>query len=70
LYGISSALKQAELFSAVDIIELVDEESVRLLKAKVKVLDGSVLYITELHTINYEKYAYHWQKEDGELIIK
>jgi len=70
LHGIISALKQSELFSAVDIIELVDEESVRLIRTRAKVLGGSVLYITELHTINYEKYSYHWQKEDGELIIR
>ena len=70
MYEIISALKQSELFSAVDIIELVDEESVRLIKAKAKVLGGSVLHITELHTINYEKYSYHWQKEDGKLIIR
>ena len=38
MYGIISALKQSELFSAVDIIELIDEESVRLIKAKAKVL--------------------------------
>ena len=70
MYEIISALKQPGLFSAVDIIELVDEESVRLIKAKAKVLGGSVLHITELHTINYEKYSYHWQKEDGKLIIR
>ncbi|PKL49296.1 MAG: hypothetical protein CVV37_07690 [Nitrospira bacterium HGW-Nitrospira-1] len=70
MHGIISALKQSELFSAVDIIELVDEESVRLIRTRAKVLGGSVLYITELHTINYEKYSYHWQKEDGELIIR
>ncbi len=70
MYEIISALKQADLFSSVDVIELVDEETVKLIKIKAKVLDKSVLYITELHTTNYEKYSYHWQKENGELIIR
>ncbi len=37
---------------------------------KATVLDGTLLYITELHTIDYQKYSYHWQKENGELIIR
>lgn len=70
MYEIIPALKQSGLFSSIDIIELIDEESVRFIKIKAKVLDGSVLYITELHTTKYEKYSYHWQKENGELIIR
>ena len=26
-----------------------------------------ILYITELHTKDYQKYAYHCQRNDGEL---
>jgi len=70
LYEIIPALKQSGLFSSIDIIELIDEESVRFIKIKAKVLDSSVLYITELHTTKYEKYSYHWQKKNGELIIR
>ena len=36
----------------------------------IEIIDGSLLYITELHTENYQKYSYHWQKEDGQLIIR
>lgn len=70
MYEIIPALKQSGLFSSIDIIELIDEESVRFIKIKAKVLDSSVLYITELHTTKYEKYSYHWQKKNGELIIR
>ena len=46
------------------------EEHVRLLKIKAILNDGSLLYITELHTPDYQKYSYHWQKANGELFIR
>ena len=70
LHGILLALNQSNLFLSIEIIELIDEESVKLLKLKAKVLDGSFLFINELNRIDYQKYSYHWQKENGELIIR
>jgi len=68
--GIISALSESNLFSSVDVVELIDEDLVKLIRIKAKVLDGTILYVTELHTRNYQKYSYHWQKENGELIIR
>ncbi len=70
MQGIVSALKESKLFTFIDIVELIDEESVKLIRLKARVLDGTLLYITELHTVNYQKYAYHWQNENGELILR
>ncbi len=70
MLGIVIALKESGLFKAIDVVELIDEESVKLIRLKARVLDGTLLYITELHTADYQKYAYHWQKENGELIIR
>jgi hypothetical protein len=63
-------LKESKLFSSVNVIELVDEEFVKSIKIKAHVIDGTVLYITELNTPNHQKYSYHWQKANGELIIR
>lgn len=70
LYEIISELKRSGLFTSINTIELIDEESVKVVKIKATVLDGSILYVTELHTPDYEKYSYHWQKHDGQLIIR
>lgn len=70
MQGIVSSLKESELFISIDVIELIDEESVKLLKVKAQREDGSVLYITELHTPNFQKYSYHWQDDKGKLIIR
>ncbi|MFH0926116.1 MAG: DUF6516 family protein [bacterium] len=34
------------------------------------VLNGTILYITELSTNDYQKYSYHWQEANGDLIIR
>lgn len=65
-----SALRQSDLVDSVNVLEFIDEFSVRLLKVKAGVKDGTLLYITEVHTSNYQKYSYHWQKQGGELIIR
>ena len=67
MYHIVSALRQSHLIDSVNIVEFIDETSVRLLKVKASVTDGTLLYITELHTSDYQKYSYHWQKTVGEI---
>jgi len=70
VHGIVSALKESRLFSSVNIIELIDEESVKLIKARAEVINGTSLHLTELHTASYQKYSYHWQDQNGKLIMR
>lgn len=70
MQGILAALKESNLFCSIDVIEFIDEDTIRLLKLKARVVDGTFLYVTELHTPSYQKYSYHWQKEDGQVIIR
>ena len=70
MHEIILTLKESNLFHSIDVVELIDEESVTLIKIKAKVLDGTILYIIELQTTDYHKYSYHWQKENGELIVR
>lgn len=68
--GIVSLLKQSHVFSEIKVIEFVDEDTIQLLKIRATVKDGSVLYITELQAASNQKYSYHWQKEDGEMLLR
>lgn len=70
MYEIISSIKESDIFVSIDIIDLIDEETVKLLRIKAKVVDGSTLYITELHTADFQKYSYPWQKDNGKLIIR
>ncbi|MCP5106193.1 MAG: hypothetical protein GY950_22595 [bacterium] len=70
MHGILKRLKESGLFSNIDVLKLIDEESVKFLKVKADVYDGSILYITEIYTENYQKYSYHWQKPNGDLIMR
>jgi len=51
-----------------EVLELIDEDSVKLIKLKAVLKEDCLLYITELHTKNFQKYSYHCQKNDGDLI--
>lgn len=50
MQGIITALKESNLFCSIDVIELIDEDTIKLLKLKARVTDGTLLYITELHS--------------------
>jgi hypothetical protein len=70
LYEILRTLKNSGLFSSVNVLKLIDEEVVRFFKIKAGVLDGSILFITEMHTESNQKYSYHWQEPDNDLIMR
>ncbi len=70
MHGILKRLKESGLFSIIDVLKLIDEETVKFLKVKADVYDGSILYITEIKTENSQKYSYHWQKSNGDLIMR
>lgn len=70
MHGILRRLRESGLFSNIDVLKLIDEETVKFLKVKADVYNGSILYITEIQTENFQKYSYHWQKPNGDLIMR
>ncbi len=69
-YEIIKYLKESHLVSEIEILELVEEDIVKILKLKVKLKDNSHLFITEVHTIEHQKYSYHWQNESKKMLIR
>jgi hypothetical protein len=61
-------LKDSELFLDIKVLELIDEEQVKVIKIKAEVSDGAVLYIHEIYRPDSHKYSYHWQEGDGQII--
>jgi hypothetical protein len=70
LYGLLRRLRESGLFADIHVVKLIEEKEVTFLKVKAEVHDGSILYITEMHTEDYHKYSYHWQESNGELIMR
>ena len=70
MYGIISTLTESAIVLDVEVRELIDEDSVELIKIKAVLKGNCLLYITELHTKNYQKYSYHCQDNDGNLIAR
>jgi hypothetical protein len=53
LYEIISVLRQSAIVRDFDVLELIDEDSVKLIKIKAVLEKNWLLYITELHTKVY-----------------
>jgi hypothetical protein len=70
LYEIISALRQSAIVLDVEVLEVIDEDSVKLIKIKAILKNDCILYITELHTKDYQKYSYHCQRNNGDLIAR
>jgi len=70
LYEIISVLRHSAIVLDFDVSELIDEDSVKLIKIRAVLKENWLLYITELHTKDYQKYSYHCQKNDGNLIVR
>ena len=65
-YQIIKVLKNSKIVKDFSLIEFIEEELVKILKIKAI----SILFITEVHTSNMQKYSYHWQDQKGNLKIR
>lgn len=65
---IIAVLRRSPLVRDLDVVELVEEESVQLLRVKVEMVDGSMLHVREALFSHTSKYSYHWQTPTGELM--
>lgn len=70
MYEIISILQSNPIFKYIEILDLIDEENVKLIKIKTILQDKSELFITELFTGNVHKYSYHWQDKRKVLISR
>lgn len=70
MFEIVKKLDESNIVEKVEIIEMVDEQSIKMLKLKAELRNRTILYIHELHTKKYQKYSYHWQNKDGKLFLR
>jgi hypothetical protein len=67
---IIAALRRSSLVKDLEVIEVIEEERVQLLRVRAEIIDGSLLYIREAIFPNVSKYSYHWQTQAGELLLR
>jgi hypothetical protein len=70
VFDIVVLLRESPLFSDIEVSELIDEDTIKVIKVKAKVIDGTVLFVHEIFRISSHKYSYHWQETDGKLIMR
>lgn len=67
---IIAALRRSPIVKDLEVIEVVEEESVQLLRVRAEIIDSSLLYVRELFFPDHSKYSYHWQTQTGEMLLR
>ena len=67
---IVAVLRRSPLVKDLEVIEMVEEASVQLLRLKAELVNGSLLHVREAIFSHSSKYSYHWQTPAGELLIR
>jgi len=67
---IIAILRRSPLVKDLEVLEVVEEENVQLLRVIVEIIDGSTLHIREALFPSASKYSYHWQTPTGELLLR
>jgi hypothetical protein len=67
---IIAALRRSPLVKELEVLEAIEEESVQFLRARVEIIDGSLLYVREAFFPDHSKYSYHWQTRAGKMLIR
>jgi hypothetical protein len=67
---INKVNEYADIIEGIEKLEIAEEELISKLKAKIRLFDGTVLYVREVW-INekIESYSYYWLRPDDTLII-
>ena len=67
---IITALRQSPLVRDLEVLAVIEEANVQLLRVRVEIIDGSLLYVREAFFPHTSKYSYHWQIRTGEMLIR
>ncbi|RIK70727.1 hypothetical protein DCC62_22445 [candidate division KSB1 bacterium] len=67
---IVEALRQSPAIKQVQVIDFIDEATVKYLKCRAECLDGSILQIEESFIASKNKYSYHWQDGQQRLLVR
>lgn len=64
------ALRQSPAVKQVQVLDLIDEATVKHLQCRAELADGSTLHVNESSIMGKNKYSYHWQDAQNKLIVR
>ena len=70
MLNIVDTLRRSRAVARVEVVDFVDEASVKYLKCRADLIDGSKLHIIESSFAGNSKYSYHWQDSNNQLIVR
>lgn len=70
MLDIVEALRRSPVVKQVQVIDLIDEATVKYLKCRAELVDGSTLQASESSIGGKSKYSYHWQGTQNQVIVR
>lgn len=67
---IVAALQRSRAVKQVQVVDLIDEATVKHLRCRTELIDGSTLHVHESSIIGKNQYSYHWQDAQNQLILR
>jgi len=70
MLDIVEALRRSPAVKQLQVIDLIDEATSKYLKCRAELADGSTLHVTESSIAGKNKYSYHWQDTQNQLLVR
>ncbi|MHA1187835.1 MAG: toxin-antitoxin system TumE family protein [Candidatus Heimdallarchaeota archaeon] len=70
MYRILKLLKTSPLIESYELLDFKSGKNFYYIKGKIALKNKSILYFRQFLSENEHLYSYHWQKENGKLIIR
>ena len=70
MLNIVEALRCSPAVKQVQVIDLIDEATVKYLKCRAELMDGSTLHVNESSIAGKNKYSHHWQDAQNQLVVR
>ncbi len=70
MYKILEFLKTSPIIQDYEILDFESGENYYYIKGKINIKNKSTLFFSQLRSENKHRYSYHWQTNDGKLIIR
>jgi hypothetical protein len=70
MFHLVQALRKSPAVKQVQVLDLIDEATVKHLQCRAELADGSTLHVNESSLIGKNKYSYHWQDTQNKLVVR
>ena len=70
MLDIVEALRRSPAVQQVQVIDFIDEATVKYLKCRAELVEGSTLHVNEFSIAGKNQYSYHWHDAQNHLLLR